>query len=297
MTEALTNVFDAEGLTLGMFDSNTRSFLSAISKIDSDNYPETLGKLLIINAPFVFHTIWSVVSTFLDERTLSKIKVVGTDYKKDLFELLGGEQNVPTEYGGKLKVPGGLYPKGSPDITIHSGKAKEIRRKVPKGHSFRVRWISRPADIEFSAHLATGKAAEGLIPGGKQEDLKESSTDKSGMQELYGLKGHPGSDAKMVEISGVSEAEDGVLVATWDNSKGWSQRVVIYTLTVTAPGAVEEGTQNDIVRCGHLAGPKSKAMAAILAEGVPGADPGASADPGAATGGAAAGGSGAGSGS
>lgn len=257
VTEALTNVFDAEGLTLSMFDSNTRSFLSAISKIDSDNYPETLGRLLIINAPFVFHTIWSVVSTFLDERTLTKIKVVGSDYKKDLFELLGGPENVPTEYGGKLEVPGGLYQAGSPDLTIHSGKAKEIRRKVPKGHAYRIRWLSRPADIEFSAHFAVGKAAEALVSGGKDAEPVEGSSDKSGLRELYPLKPHPGSDSKMTEVTGVADKEDGVLVLTWDNSKGWSQRVVIYTLTVTAPGEVEKGMDNGIVKCGHLGGKKS----------------------------------------
>jgi len=265
VTEALTNVFDAEGLSLGMFDSKTRAFLAAISKVDSDNYPETLGRLLIINAPFFFHTIWTVVSTFLDERTLTKIKVVGADYQKDLFEVLGGAENVPTEYGGKLEVPGGLYAGGTPDTTIHAGKVREMHRRVPKGYKFRIRWLSRPADIEFSVHFAKGPGAAALLKTDQDHGEKDEGSNKASMQELYGLKAHPGSDARMVEVSGTAD-EDGVLVVTWDNSKGWHQRMVIYTLTVTAPGSIEKGTTNDIVRCGHLAGPKSKAVAALLAE-------------------------------
>ena len=42
-----------------------------------DNYPETLGKTLIINAPSIFKMIWGLVKPMLDVRTQAKIEVGG----------------------------------------------------------------------------------------------------------------------------------------------------------------------------------------------------------------------------
>jgi len=43
-----------------------------------DNYPETLGKTLIINAPSIFKMIWGLVKPMLDVRTQAKIEVGGS---------------------------------------------------------------------------------------------------------------------------------------------------------------------------------------------------------------------------
>ena len=71
-----------------------------MSKMDSDNYPETMGKFFIINAGFVFRSAWKVLKGFLDPKarsmciivvltillaqTASKITVLGGSYKEEL---------------------------------------------------------------------------------------------------------------------------------------------------------------------------------------------------------------------
>lgn len=45
-------------------------------KVDSDNYPETLGKTLIINAPTVFRMVFNMFKPALDARTQAKIEVI-----------------------------------------------------------------------------------------------------------------------------------------------------------------------------------------------------------------------------
>lgn len=52
-----------------------KQLLGKITAIDQANYPEMMGKTLIINAPGVFKLVWGVVKRFLDARTLTKIEV------------------------------------------------------------------------------------------------------------------------------------------------------------------------------------------------------------------------------
>ena len=43
------------------------------SRIGQDYYPEIMGQMFIVNAPFLFTGVWAVVKSFLDERTRNKI--------------------------------------------------------------------------------------------------------------------------------------------------------------------------------------------------------------------------------
>lgn len=63
------------GLT--SFGPEVRALLGKIIAIDSDNYPEMMGHMCIINAPMAFRAIWKLVKPMLDLRTQSKIEVGG----------------------------------------------------------------------------------------------------------------------------------------------------------------------------------------------------------------------------
>jgi CRAL/TRIO domain len=43
--------------------------------LDNVCYPETLGKMLVINAPYLAVQTWSIIKRFFDPRTLEKIEV------------------------------------------------------------------------------------------------------------------------------------------------------------------------------------------------------------------------------
>lgn len=64
-----------------------------------DNYPEILGKMYIINAPFIFSGIWLIVKPWLDEKTKAKIKILGSGYQKELLSQIDAE-NLPDFLGG-----------------------------------------------------------------------------------------------------------------------------------------------------------------------------------------------------
>ena len=46
-----------------------------VTKIDQDNYPETLYHTCIINAPTAFRAIWAIVKPMLNARTQAKVEV------------------------------------------------------------------------------------------------------------------------------------------------------------------------------------------------------------------------------
>lgn len=67
---------------------------------DKKYYPEYLGKLFVINSPWVAPYIFQAVQVFLDDVTKSRIEVVSGDPGEFLLKHIDAE-NLPVEYGGK----------------------------------------------------------------------------------------------------------------------------------------------------------------------------------------------------
>ena len=78
----------------------------AAARIGQDRYPEIMGKFYIINAPWTFSAIWSMIKVWLDEVTVNKIDIIGTAYKDKLLAQIPVE-NLPKEFGGSCECVGG----------------------------------------------------------------------------------------------------------------------------------------------------------------------------------------------
>jgi hypothetical protein len=65
-----------------------------------------MGKFYIINAPYIFTTVWSVIKGWLDPVTVEKIKILGHKYQDELLQQIPAE-NLPEALGGKCNCPGG----------------------------------------------------------------------------------------------------------------------------------------------------------------------------------------------
>lgn len=65
-----------------------------------------MGKFYIINAPWAFSMIWSVIKPWLDEVTVSKIHILDKSFGKVVLEQIPLE-NLPKEFGGTCQCPGG----------------------------------------------------------------------------------------------------------------------------------------------------------------------------------------------
>ena len=74
-------ILDLKDVKLGSA-SKAYNFVKPASEMAQDNYPEILGNMFIVNAPFLFTGIWAIVKAWIDEKTKEKIKILGGSYKK-----------------------------------------------------------------------------------------------------------------------------------------------------------------------------------------------------------------------
>ncbi|CAB5374709.1 unnamed protein product [Rhizophagus irregularis] len=84
----------------------------AIAELDQKYYPERLGKLFVVNAPFIFVKIWALAKKWLDPGMLKKVHICDKDFKKVLLEHIDAE-NIPSFLGGTCTcshMPGGCVP-------------------------------------------------------------------------------------------------------------------------------------------------------------------------------------------
>ncbi|KAL6311342.1 hypothetical protein AAG906_025628 [Vitis piasezkii] len=89
--EKFVVIGDLEGW--GYSNSDMRAYLGALS-ILQDYYPERLGKLFIIHAPYIFMAIWKIVYPFIDKIPRRR---------STLLEEID-ESQLPQIYGGKLPL-------------------------------------------------------------------------------------------------------------------------------------------------------------------------------------------------
>ena len=69
-----------------------------------EHYPERGFMVFVVNVPYWFTSVWAVVKTWINPRTLNKIRILGKDYKTELFKFVD-PANLPAEFGGTNKFP------------------------------------------------------------------------------------------------------------------------------------------------------------------------------------------------
>ncbi|KAK2594828.1 cytosolic factor, phosphatidylinositol/phosphatidylcholine transfer protein [Conoideocrella luteorostrata] len=105
LLETSCSIMDLKGVTLTKVPS-VYSFISQVTVISQNYYPERLGKLYLINAPWGFSTIWGVVKGWLDPVTVKKIHILGSGYQTELLKQVPAE-NLPKEFGGTCECKEG----------------------------------------------------------------------------------------------------------------------------------------------------------------------------------------------
>ncbi|CAB4017853.1 SEC14 1 [Paramuricea clavata] len=111
-----TCICDLEGLCMRhLWRPGVKALLRVIEVVE-DNYPETMGRLLIVRAPRIFGVLWTLVSPFIDENTRNKFFIYGgNDYQGPggLADYIPNEY-IPEFLGGTCECDvreGGLVPK------------------------------------------------------------------------------------------------------------------------------------------------------------------------------------------
>ncbi|SPO27697.1 related to SEC14 -phosphatidylinositol/phosphatidylcholine transfer protein [Ustilago trichophora] len=97
-------VVNLAGLGLGTFWSMKGQLQQLLSILDN-NFPELSGRVQIINAPYMFSTIWSWVKGWLPTATVEKIDIAGSDYEERIWEYVD-KKDWPKSLGGTCECDG-----------------------------------------------------------------------------------------------------------------------------------------------------------------------------------------------
>jgi len=152
-------LLDLEGLNMRHLWRPGMKALLHIIEICEANYPETLGRVLIIRAPRVFPIMWTLVSPLIDETSRGKFLFYGgNDYQEagGLVDYIDAAR-IPRWLGGPAEsdIPeGGLVPKS------HYMPVEEfVKDQSPGPH------LLGPEEynIYHSTSLSRGQVHEGLI--------------------------------------------------------------------------------------------------------------------------------------
>ena len=171
------SIVDLAGMSSSILNKHTKAYFKAMSSIDQNRYPETLGKLFVVNAPTVFAAVWKVAKKFLDKRTVDKISILpkGAAAQAELLKHIPAE-SLPIEYGGSLDMSasGGLFPPSKTRVVKMSSKLKFYETTVDglkQGQRVRFRFHSKGGGMTFAVTLNTATGPMPLIPPTKIEKL------------------------------------------------------------------------------------------------------------------------------
>ena len=105
LLETCCSIMDLKGVGVSRIGS-VYGYVKSVSAISQNYYPERLGKLYLINAPWGFSGAFNMVKSFLDPVTVQKIHILGSNYLSELLDQVPKE-NLPREFGGECECEGG----------------------------------------------------------------------------------------------------------------------------------------------------------------------------------------------
>ena len=99
--EALFVVIDAADWSIMQATGEAIRYLKGLADADSNHFPERLGRLFVINAPFMLTSVWNIVKTWLAPRTIEKIQIYGARREwEPALKRYVDQGSIPEKYGG-----------------------------------------------------------------------------------------------------------------------------------------------------------------------------------------------------
>jgi len=111
ITPQIQLVIDLEGFKISRqipINESVKLVRKYLTKL-LDAFPEILGRVRIINAPWLFNSVWSMFTPFLPQRILDKVSITGLQPTKiqSLIASTVDASQTPVAYGGSYQGPDG----------------------------------------------------------------------------------------------------------------------------------------------------------------------------------------------
>lgn len=255
-------IMDLSGVGRRHYNRPGLAYLKSLLHVTQLHYPEMMGNLWIVNAPTIFNLIWKIVKPWINEQTLSKICILGTNYKETLHKHVDPAQ-LPDFLGGTCQCGQGgasgcvamVHPDEGMTIVNIAARAAETVKLVADGKDTLVSWQfrTRAYDIGFQVEFIPRAATKGtiVIPQNKYDASKETITGE------------------------FVAPEAGTVVLTWDNnhsrfySKTLLHRAQVVHVEPISPTAAESEVKDVII----AADPTSSSSATVPSLDAPAAPP------------------------
>lgn len=114
-------IMDLSGLSRSHLDRRGLAYFRQILDLSQHNYPEMLGKLYVVNTPWIFSLGWKIVKPWLNAQTLEKIHILGNDNILARLREDIDDEFIPDFLGGGCKCGadrGGCVPLVDPDADM-----------------------------------------------------------------------------------------------------------------------------------------------------------------------------------
>lgn len=100
-----TLIVDMEGMGMSLLSGTKRHFLQRIFAVSGNFFPESVWKIYVVNAPFMFRAAWAVVKPWIHPVTTAKVNIFGSpkDAIKKMIENGLLADQVPEWAGGHHK--------------------------------------------------------------------------------------------------------------------------------------------------------------------------------------------------
>ncbi|XP_063682902.1 SEC14-like protein 1 isoform X3 [Bolinopsis microptera] len=152
-----TLLIDLEGLNLRHLWAPARIAMRRFTEVMEQNYPETLGVVLIVQAPRLFPLAWTLVKSFINENTRRKCLVYGgNDYleddgihsyihREDIPDFLGGPSPCNIECNGL--VPREDYTRSTEEVLAKEAGLQSLYKNctIKKGE---IHEVQVEADVD-----------------------------------------------------------------------------------------------------------------------------------------------------
>lgn len=100
--DEIVSILDLKGVGTTLMHPTCGEFFKQIMKIDDEYYPES-GVMFIVNVPWIFSAIWSIVGIFVGSRAREKVRIVrGKNVKDELIKFIDAKY-LPDFLGGTSK--------------------------------------------------------------------------------------------------------------------------------------------------------------------------------------------------
>jgi hypothetical protein len=91
-------VADMAGMSM-VPDSNELDYIKKMIAVDDAYHPDCMHRLIFINAPWYFSSLFNLMKMFMSEKAVGKISVYSTDFLPKLLEIMDKDQ-IPECFGG-----------------------------------------------------------------------------------------------------------------------------------------------------------------------------------------------------